>query len=68
MPIIPALEVRKPDDHDARFIGLAAALKSYVKYGVVDNEKVRGFVEQLCPDDIDLAAKAMSVAQWVNKG
>lgn len=65
MPIITPLEARTSDDHDARFIGLAAALKCYINHGMVDNEKMRGYVEQLCPNDIDLAAKAMYVAQWV---
>lgn len=66
MPIIANLEARKPEDHDARFIGLAAALKSYVTYGVADNEKMRGYVADLCggDDDMELIAKAMYVAQW----
>lgn len=67
MPIIAPLEARTQDDHDARFIGLAAALKSHATYGVLDNEKMRAYVEQLCPDDVALAAKAMFVAQWMGK-
>jgi hypothetical protein len=65
MSIIAPLEARTPDDHDARFIGMAAALKAFMNYGVADNEKMRGYVEQLCPDDVGLAAKAMYVAQWL---
>lgn len=66
MPIIAPLEARKPEDHDARFIGMAAALKSYINYGVADNEKMRGYVAQLVDgDDMELIAKAMYVAQWL---
>jgi len=65
MPIIPAWEMRDTSDADARFIGLAAAFRTYGEKGDFDGETMRQYVGELAQEDSALVARAMSVAQWV---
>lgn len=65
MPIIPAWEMRDASDADARFIGLAAAMRTYGEKGNFDGETMRKYVGELAQDEMALIARAMSVAQWV---
>ncbi len=65
MPIISAWEMRDPSDADARFIALAAALRTYQEHSVFDVEKMRKYIGELAQDDMALIARAMSVAQWI---
>lgn len=65
MPIIPAWEVRDQNGADARFIGLAAALRSFQDCHKFDVDVMRKHIGEIAQDDMDLIAPAMSVAQWI---
>lgn len=65
MPIIPAWAQRDQVDADARFIAIAAAMRVYGEHAIFDVEKIRAYVGELAQNDMELIARAMSVAQWI---